>query len=182
MLLFSIIILFTAIRPSYQTIYSCNATASCGCSPKPISVSRIVGGEIAAPQTWTWAVSIRIDNTYLCGGTILSSSWILTAAHCVVGNTASQITVYAGSTTQLSGGQMKVASRIFMHPNYQANTHENDIALLQLSYPLNMNDLNIGVICIPSVSSATLAAGEWPSIGTSVSDWIFSKFRDNFPE
>ena len=174
MLLFSIIILFTVIRPSYQATYSCNATASCGCSPTTITVSRIVGGESATPGAWTWAVSLHIDDKSLCGGSILSSSWILTAAHCV-DRYPLKITVYAGSTMRLTGSQTRVVSRFIMHPSYQAETFQNDIALLQISPPLNMDDPNIDVICIPSVSSATLSAGEWPPIGATVSDWIFSK-------
>ncbi len=169
-MLFSIILLLVVIRPSYEVIYSCNTTVSCGCSAKPVSITRIVGGESASAATWNWAVSISINDRYLCGGSIISSSWILTAAHCVNGYIASQIKIYAGSILLRTGTQSRVSSQIIMHPFYEPVTYVNDIALLRLSSPLSMNDSSIGVICIPSVTSATLSAGEWPPVGTTVSD------------
>lgn len=51
---------------------------------------------------------------------------------------------------------------MIVHPRYDSATMENDIALLQLSSPLTMSDLNVAVICMPVVDSSTLTAGEWP--------------------
>jgi len=161
------------IRPSYQTVYSCNASLSCGCSTNPVSITRIVGGQNAGTATWGWAVSISIASNYLCGGSIISTSWIITAAHCVVNFTASQITIYAGSNRRFSGTQTRVASKVIVHPSYNPNTYLNDIALLRLASPLIMSDPNFSPICIPSVSSATLSAGEWPPAGTTVNIYIF---------
>jgi hypothetical protein len=167
-LLFLVIILLGIVKPSHQTVYSCNASVSCGCSTNSATLTRIVGGENAAAGTWGWAVSISIANTYLCGGSIISSSWVLTAAHCVNGNSASQITIYAGSIYPFSGTSI-VASQVIVHSGYDSSTYVNDIALLQLSSPLNMNNPDVSMICLPSVSAATLAAGEWPAAGTTVS-------------
>jgi secreted trypsin-like serine protease len=164
-----VILLLNIVKPSYQTIYPCNASASCGCSTQPVSITRIVGGENAGAATWGWAVSISIGNTYLCGGSIISSSWVITAAHCVTGYTASQVTIFAGSITRFSGTQSSVGSNLIVHESYDPNTYVNDIALLQLASPLSMSDPNLSLICLPSVSAATLSAGEWPPVGTSVS-------------
>jgi secreted trypsin-like serine protease len=163
------IILFNIIKVSHQTTYTCNPSASCGCSTNSATLTRIVGGESAASATWGWAVSVSIDNTYLCGGSILSSSWVITAAHCVTGYTASQITIYAGSTVRFSGTQTSIGSNLTIHPSYNPNTYVNDLALLQLASPLSMSDPDVSTICLPTVSSATLSAGEWPPVGTSVS-------------
>ena len=173
-MLFLIVIFLIIVRPCYQVVYSCNPSTACGCSTNPVSISRIVGGETAGVATWSWAVSISINGIAQCGGSIISNSWVITAAHCVSDYVPSQITIYAGSTRPQSSTQNRVPSRIIVHPLYIAATYENDIALLQLSSPLAMNDPNIAAICIPSVNSAVLSAGEWPAAGTAVSIEIFS--------
>jgi len=163
------IILLGIIKSSHQTVYSCNANASCGCSTNSATLTRIVGGENAGSNTWGWAVSVSIANSYLCGGSILSSSWVVTAAHCVNGYQASQITIYAGSLVRFSGTQSSTGSLVVVNPNYNSQTYVNDIALIKLATPLTMSDPSIAKICLPSVSSSTLSAGEWPPANTSVS-------------
>ncbi|CAF1143889.1 unnamed protein product, partial [Adineta steineri] len=164
-----LVILFNLIRITYQTTtYSCNATASCGCSTNSATLSRIVGGEAATPATWGWAVSLNIANTYLCGGSIISASWVITAAHCVNSQTASSITIYAGSNSRWTGTQSRVVSKIIVHPSYNSDTYVYDIALLQLQTPLDMTDRYVSQICLPSVNSTILSTTEWPAANTTV--------------
>lgn len=165
--IFALILFLVAIERTSSSTYTCNSNAACGCSTNPATLGKIVGGEAAGSQTWGWAVSLRIGNS-LCGGSIIAASWVLTAAHCVDGNTASQITVYAGSNAKLAGTQVQTVSSITAHPNYNSATYVNDIALLQLSSPLNLVSSGVSAICIPSVSAGTLSAGEWPPAGTTV--------------
>ena len=62
---------------------------SCGKSKSQFSETRIIGGREAKEGEFPWQVSIgRISVTsgiitHFCGGTILSSNTILTAAHCL---------------------------------------------------------------------------------------------------
>ncbi|CAF3732363.1 unnamed protein product [Rotaria sp. Silwood1] len=157
--------------PTFPTTYSCNTSTSCGCSTKSAILTRIIGGEAAGLQTWGWAVLLSIKDS-LCGGSIIADSWILTAAHCVMGATVSQITIYAGSNAQRNGSQILSVATITIHPHYSPSTYVNDIALLYLSTPLNITDRSVSTICLPSVNLSTLSASEWPPPGTRVSSKI----------
>ena len=66
------------------------------------SGSKIVGGE-DAPTMIPWQVALLSGSFQFCGGTILDSCTILTAAHCAI-NTGHKIR--AGSITKTSGGQV----------------------------------------------------------------------------
>jgi secreted trypsin-like serine protease len=124
----------TSVRASYA-----QATDASGSDPQ------IVGGSNAQAGSWPWQVQLNITDstgTYLCGGSLLSASWVVTAAHCVDDNgatvPASGVSVRAGSVTRGSGGQLARASRVIKHPLYNATSDENDIALIQLASPLTL--------------------------------------------
>lgn len=164
-----VIVVFCMIKLSHQANYSCNASAPCGCSANSAIVTRIVGGENAGSATWGWAVSLNIDGGGLCGGSILSSSWVITAAHCVIGIPPSRVRVYAGSLTRWSGTQSSIASHVIVHPNYNSVTYVNDIAMILLASPFSLSDPLLSIICLPLINSSILSTIEWPAVNTSVS-------------
>uniref|UniRef100_H3C1S7 Peptidase S1 domain-containing protein n=1 Tax=Tetraodon nigroviridis TaxID=99883 RepID=H3C1S7_TETNG len=43
---------------------------------------RIVGGTLADKDKWGWQVSLHWRGRHVCGGAIISSHWVITAAHC----------------------------------------------------------------------------------------------------
>lgn len=45
--------------------------------------SRIVGGNMSSPAQWPWQASLQFQGYHLCGGSIITPVWIVTAAHCV---------------------------------------------------------------------------------------------------
>uniref|UniRef100_A0A8C4RH82 Peptidase S1 domain-containing protein n=1 Tax=Erpetoichthys calabaricus TaxID=27687 RepID=A0A8C4RH82_ERPCA len=51
--------------------------------------ARIIGGTVAPRGSWPWQVSFQfLDDvvyTMLCGGSIITNYWVLTAAHCFAG-------------------------------------------------------------------------------------------------
>jgi len=50
--------------------------------PLDEQANRITGGSTAARGQFPWQVALIIDNAYFCGGSLISSLWVLTAAHC----------------------------------------------------------------------------------------------------
>ena len=146
--------------------YMCNRNGPCGCSRQSVNMARIIGGESASQDTWSWAVSIRNNNNHFCGGSILNERYIITAAHCLVKiNTLSSVTVCAG-TNRLSGTcrQRRDIERVITHPSYSSITYENDIALIEVKVPFNFTDTSIARICLPN----TAHYGEYPETGTDV--------------
>ncbi|XP_057177325.1 transmembrane protease serine 2 isoform X1 [Triplophysa rosa] len=115
------------------------------------TASRIVGGTtVTSKGVWPWQVSLHISR-HLCGGSVITPYWILTAAHCVDKNSdPRQWTVFAGYLTQsetlYTNGN--TVGRIIMH-NYNSNTNENDVALMKLNTPLQMTP-NVRPVCLPN--------------------------------
>jgi secreted trypsin-like serine protease len=165
---FWIIILFTSVKSSSQTNYNCNPNVSCGCSINSTTITRIVNGETAEIGAWGWTVSLEIEQRFLCGGSVISPSWVITAAHCMKDVIASDINVYAGSNDLWSGNQIRNGLRVIVHPNYDPNTLSNDIALIKLSSPLDVTNSSIRTICLPSINSTILSYSEWPVANTTV--------------
>jgi hypothetical protein len=56
--------------------------SECG-APLPSRQSRIVGGLNADLRDWPWQVSLHVQGVHVCGGSIITPKWIVTAAHCV---------------------------------------------------------------------------------------------------
>ncbi|CAF4347585.1 unnamed protein product, partial [Adineta steineri] len=116
--------------------------------------ARIVNGEAAGYNTWSWAVSLEVGD-YLCGGTIIDESYIVTAAHCLDHNLRpSDIKVHAGSLKVMEGTQRSV-SQFYMHPSYNKAEHTNDIALIKLDRPLDLSNRDLAKICLPKIASTS---------------------------
>ena len=85
-------------------------------------------------------LNVRIDvvNDILsqsssCGATFLGDKWVLTASHCVDGNSALSIKVNVGVYDLRNGLENAIAvKRIYMHPDYNDVSFDNDVALLEL--------------------------------------------------
>ncbi|XP_065363290.1 serine protease SP24D-like [Calliphora vicina] len=106
---------------------------------------RIVGGKNAKENQFPYQISLRYYNQHICGGSIISKNYVVTAAHCVTtvsGSTikktpVSIITIRAGSREVDSGGVTVGVSQVNVHPNYR--NFNNDIAVVKLSKPLELN-------------------------------------------
>ncbi|MDQ1713666.1 MAG: hypothetical protein QOE45_3116 [Frankiaceae bacterium] len=93
----------------------------------------IVGGTAAANGAYPFMAAL-VDNTdfQFCGGSVIASTWVLTAAHCVSDGSAANLWVITGRTDlAAAGGQRIKVSTVYVNPSYDGNGH--DTALLKLS-------------------------------------------------
>src|SRR5690348_12812003 len=102
---------------------------------------RIVGGtQVTSASTYPYQVSLRYNGAHICGGSIISTNVVLTAAHCILSTKASAFSIQAGIVSrQQQAGQIRGVSRIVVHQQYDSYTKRNDIALLVLNTPLQFN-------------------------------------------
>ncbi|KAM9709820.1 transmembrane protease serine 3 [Menidia menidia] len=121
------------------------------CGSRPQYNTRVVGGNISKPGQFPWQVSLHFRSEHLCGGSILTPSWILTAAHCVYGFENSSLwTAHVGLTEQLlHGAQSLAVSSIRYHARYRPKGLDYDIALMKLARPLVFNG-QVEPICLPN--------------------------------
>lgn len=47
------------------------------------SAERVIGGSDAQEGQFPYQISLRVGGSHVCGGTIISNKFVLTAAHCV---------------------------------------------------------------------------------------------------
>lgn len=116
----------------------------------PFFSGRIVNGSPANPNQFPWQASVRAGGS-LCGGSIISAGWILTAAHCTRG--FSSFTIGVGSNN-LNGPLVQLTStRVIEHPNYNPTNLNNDVSLIGLPSSLSFS-ASIQAVRLPSLSQA----------------------------
>jgi secreted trypsin-like serine protease len=164
------------LRHRFAEIAFCAAViagASAGTAPDGSDAvePRIVGGQEAVRGAWPWmAALVYRDTTDLydgqfCGGALVHPSWVVTAAHCTEGETASTIDVVVGAHNLQTDTvyQRRHVVQIRRHSAFnQAAELDSDIALLKLDSPVT------GVTPLEVIDDSTLAA---PGVVATILGW-----------
>lgn len=120
--------------------------------------ARIVGGETAYFAAWPWQVLVK-EATFLglftknkCGGVLVNSRYVLTAAHCQPGFLATLIAVFGdfdlSASYEPKTSFQRNVRRIIVHRGFNAVTFENDLALLELDRAVTFDE-HVVPICLP---------------------------------
>ncbi|XP_035244819.1 trypsin-3-like [Anguilla rostrata] len=120
---------------------------------------RIIGGQVVEPYSIKYQASIQYNNQHYCGGTLISTQWVLSAAHCWRPNYLIKVVLSEHSFSRNEGFEQEfLVSKIFVKTGYNYRTFDNDIMLLKLSHPAILN-VNIQPALLPNSSSPELPAG-----------------------
>ncbi|XP_055316143.1 uncharacterized protein LOC129575928 [Sitodiplosis mosellana] len=104
---------------------------------------------------WTVCIILIEEDTCICGGSLIHPKAVLTGFHCVKDYVlkARDLKIRAGewdtqTTKERLPYQERIVSRIFGHPNYNERSLANDIAIIELEDPFQM-DRHISTVCLP---------------------------------
>ncbi|XP_030634121.1 elastase-1-like [Chanos chanos] len=116
---------------------------------------RVVGGEIARPNSWPWQISLQYksgSNYYhTCGGSLIRKQWVMTAAHCVDSRRTWRVVLGDHNISAHEGKEQYTrVSHVYIHPNWNSNRISSgyDIALLRLSNEAVLNS-NVQLALLP---------------------------------
>ncbi|XP_061444559.1 transmembrane protease serine 11A-like isoform X2 [Rhineura floridana] len=130
-----------------------NLLNSCCGTRTDRSVERIFGGNVAGEGEWPWQASLQLNGIHRCGATLISNSWLVTAAHCFRGVRD------VNSWTASFGARLRPATmrrnlrQIIIHEHYSQNVmrHEYDIAVVQIARPVEYTTA-VHRVCLPEAT------------------------------
>ncbi|EFX71073.1 hypothetical protein DAPPUDRAFT_256105 [Daphnia pulex] len=149
------------LSPEAETTMIMDRQTGCGTGPfRSLNTNeqKIVGGTEAIKNSWPGIVALKNNGRQFCGGSLISPTHILTAAHCVAHMSSwdvSRLTVELGMHVlkPISDAQVsKKVRRVTRHKGFDSRTLYNDIAILTMESPVFFTS-KISPVCLPPVGS-----------------------------
>ncbi|XP_037297322.1 trypsin-3-like [Manduca sexta] len=124
-----------------------------------VNDDRIVGGQEADIINHPYQVSFIVNQSYFCGGFIVSKHWIVTAAHCAQNVDPSTVVLRAGSSWRQNGTLIPIAE-VIPHPEYDDPAFDKDVAVMRTESPIEFTD-TIQPIDLPPLGRHMKARSEF---------------------
>nr|KAF6383975.1 transmembrane serine protease 15 [Pipistrellus kuhlii] len=148
------------LTPSTQCLQDSLILLQCNhkpCGEKMVAPEvspKIVGGNNAKEGAWPWLTALSYNGKLLCGASLVSNAWLVSAAHCVYGRNLepSKWKAILGlhTTSNLTSPQVvtRLIDQIIINPHYNKRSKDSDIAMMHLEFKVNYTDY-IQPICLP---------------------------------
>ncbi|CAG9815213.1 unnamed protein product [Phaedon cochleariae] len=119
--------------------------------------ARVIAGSVAKEGDYPWQAALKVrvkdKSAHWCGAVIISSKWVLTAAHCLQGYTKGAYVIVAGeydTDTDSGAEQRKFIDEFFVHERFrQGHKMNNDIALVKVKGGGFVLNDDVQPICLP---------------------------------
>ena len=132
---------------------------------------RIIGGQPADPNSIPWQVGVlkkEAPNSAWCGGTIITSTYVMTAAHCKFEQNGDELfendfVVLAGEhdlLNDIDAATSHDVEKINNHPQYSNGGFDYDYSIFELTNPIELTGSSKArAACLPDPGDTSFEAG-----------------------
>jgi trypsin len=145
----------SAVPPVWFTGGQCGLSKYSDAGEQDLPGPTVVGGVQARQYEFPWQVSVRrkSSNAHFCGGIVINERWIITAAHCMEGETPGVVSIVVGDWQRSAASDVRQTldvEAIYIHENYvdQVTEYYNDISVVKLATAIQLSE-NVWPICAP---------------------------------
>ncbi|KAL7734066.1 hypothetical protein ACLKA6_011751 [Drosophila palustris] len=132
---------------------------------------RIIGGYVANIKDLKYLVQVS-TNDAICGGSLITSRWVITAAHCVYNVNLSDLRVIGGTSEQGDqNGIMRLVDLVATPPGFSIKTMNMDVAALLLDQEMSgSNVATINLAVQPAPPGKLVKVSGWGAVSTRSSE------------
>ncbi|XP_058529439.1 acrosin isoform X2 [Ochotona princeps] len=164
------VLLVLAVSVVAKDNSTCDGPCGLRFKQNPQGGFRIVGGQAAQQGAWPWMVSLQLFTArnnrryHACGGILLNSYWVLTAAHCFNKKKKAHEWRLVFGAQEIEYGtnkpvkpplQERYVEKIIIHDHFDYLGEGNDIALLKITPPVACGPF-IGPACLPLAKAVSM--------------------------
>ncbi|EDS31641.1 oviductin [Culex quinquefasciatus] len=127
----------------------------CKCGNAEIQ-GKIVGGVVSRENAYSWMAALYYNNRFTCGGSLVSDRYILTAAHCAIRQDPARFRVQllVHNRTKPTSNSVERSVKSIRTFFFNGLSNNNDIALLEMTFPVAISADRLVPICLPADTDA----------------------------